>query len=258
MQINLLALDTSGKACSVALQQGEKVSQLMVSIERQQTKQLLPQIQKLLDESGISLSLGMNSLHALAFACGPGSFTGIRLAASVIQGLAFGANLPVIPISTLQVMAQGAYIEFGAQRVVVAINAYGGKIYWGVYRLPVENGVSCMMPVCPDILCFPQEANLPAVSLTTPSRHGSTEIATNFIENEKWIGVGDAWVVYKDLLRTCLKSSISDIQIICDQPYSQAKHVADLALIDFKANKTLPAEKALPVYLYGAEYWFKK
>lgn len=228
MTINLLALDTSGKACSAALVQDGEIQQLIELVECQQAKQILSQIEQLLHVAGIHL----NELDALAFACGPGSFTGIRLGASVIQGLAFGANLPVIPISTLQVIAQSAYVELDIQQAVVAMNAFGGKVYWGVYQL-LETGQ--MMPVFPDSICSPQD------------------VVLSNTENEDWIAVGDAWTVYKNLFTHC-----SDIPIISDHQYPQAKYVASLALIDFMTGKFVSAKEALPVYLYGAEQWKKQ
>lgn len=225
MTINLLALDTSSKACSVALVRNDKIDQVIELAERQQTKQILSQIQQLLKEA----SLVFNQLQALAFTCGPGSFTGIRLGASIIQGLAFGVNLPVVPISTLQVIAQNAYLEFDVQQAAVAINAYGGKIYWGAYQL-AETGQ--MVAVSADTLCSPEEVVLPN------------------IENEKWIGIGEGWALYKDILLERL-----EIQAIYDQLYPQAKYLASLALMDFIMGKFVSAEEALPVYLYGAERW---
>ena len=225
MTINLLALDTSSKACSVALVQNDKIHQVIELAERQQSKQILSQIQQLLQEAGLVL----DQLQALAFACGPGSFTGIRLGASVIQGLAFGASLPVVPISTLQVIAQSAYLEFDVQQAAVAINAYGGKIYWGTYRL-AEAGQ--MVAVSADTLCSPQEVILPNT------------------DNEEWMGVGEGWALYKDILTERL-----EIQTIYDQLYPQAKYLASLALMDFMMGKFVHAEEALPVYLYGAERW---
>jgi tRNA threonylcarbamoyladenosine biosynthesis protein TsaB len=222
--INLLALDTSGDKCSVFLLCTNRTYHRF-STGRQRTEQLLPHIQQLLDEAGISLS----ELDALSFTRGPGSFTGIRLAASIIQGLVWGANLPVIPIPTLQAIAESAYIEHGAQQVAVAINAYGGSIYWGVYQV-IEGHMS---PMCPDVLCSPKDARLPTGA-------GEPLVIS---------GAGDAWGIYAEPL------SHIGVQSIYPEQHADAKYVASLAFADFIAGKYVSAAEALPVYLYGAERW---
>jgi len=231
MTINLLALDTSSSASSVALLVNNHLYSTAGSGKRQHTLQILPQIQQLLGEASISLA----QLDALAFTAGPGSFTGIRLAASIIQGLAFGANLPVIAISTLQTIAQAIYIKHGAHLVAVAVDAYGGKIYWGVYQL-IENE---MLPIYPDQICSPDEASLSDVF----NASGPPILL---------VGAGDAWDVYP-VLRSRL-----NIQTVYAEQRADAKYVASLAVTKFKAGKFVSAEEALPVYLYGAERWQKQ
>ena len=103
--ITLLALDTSTEACSVALwHKGEK-TYLDELAQRTHTKRILPMVDELLANSGINLK----QVDALAFGRGPGSFTGVRVGAGIAQGLAFGADLPVIAVSNLTAMAQAAF-----------------------------------------------------------------------------------------------------------------------------------------------------
>ena len=222
--MNILALDTSGKSCSVALAYDGKINQTLDLVERQQSKYVLLRIQELLQEADI----GLHQLSAIAFSKGPGSFTGIRLAASLVQGLAFGASLSVIPISTLQAMAQEAYQRTHVKQVAVATNAYGGKIYWGIYKASIAG---LMQPVFPDVICFPETASLPDT------------------DNSKWIGTGDAWTVYPDLLRLTT--------LIVEPTYPQAKNIARLASTIDAAEQIHAPEQVLPIYLYGAEYWNK-
>ncbi|WP_106476768.1 tRNA (adenosine(37)-N6)-threonylcarbamoyltransferase complex dimerization subunit type 1 TsaB, partial [Escherichia coli] len=87
-------------------------------------------VQQVLAESGLAL----NQLDALAFGRGPGSFTGVRIGIGIAQGLALGADLPMIGVSTLQTMAQGAWRVSGAARVLAAIDARMGEVYWGQFE----------------------------------------------------------------------------------------------------------------------------
>ncbi len=100
--MKILALDTATEACSVSLGIGDRSIDRYVELERGHAEQLLPMVDAVLAEGGISLS----SLDAIAFGRGPGGFTGVRLAASVAQGLAFGAQVGVVPISDLAAVAQ--------------------------------------------------------------------------------------------------------------------------------------------------------
>jgi tRNA threonylcarbamoyladenosine biosynthesis protein TsaB len=135
---NILALDTSTDACSVALSNGGVVTSRFELTARSHTKRLLPMVDDLLQEAGCSL----NQLDAIAFGCGPGSFTGLRICIGVVQGLAFGADLPVVPVSTLRAMAQGVYRQ-GFYReasvpagvpTLVALDARMHEVYWSLFE----------------------------------------------------------------------------------------------------------------------------
>ena len=124
--ITLLALDTSTEACSVALwHKGEK-THLDELAQRTHTKRILPMVDELLANSGINLK----QVDALAFGRGPGSFTGVRVGAGIAQGLAFGADLPVIAVSNLTAMAQAAFELHQAENVVAAIDARMNEVYF--------------------------------------------------------------------------------------------------------------------------------
>src|SRR5579871_1379199 len=99
--MKLLALDTAGTRCSVALLLGDELKELDAPAERLQAEHVLPMVEKLLGEAGLTL----RSLDAIAFGRGPGAFTGLRVAASVAHGLAYGAGLPVVPVSDLAALA---------------------------------------------------------------------------------------------------------------------------------------------------------
>ncbi|WP_115175333.1 tRNA (adenosine(37)-N6)-threonylcarbamoyltransferase complex dimerization subunit type 1 TsaB, partial [Yersinia ruckeri] len=125
MSTRILAIDTATEACSVALWNDGAILAHFELCAREHTQRILPLVQ-LLTESGLALS----QLDALAFGRGPGSFTGVRIGIGIGQGLALGANLPMIGISTLQTMAQGAFRQIGATRVLAAIDARMGEVYW--------------------------------------------------------------------------------------------------------------------------------
>ena len=127
MAVKLLAIDTAESACSAALLVDGAVLSRMEQAVRGHSERILPMMQSLLSEAGYSL----NDLDALAFGRGPGSFTGLRIAAGVIQGSALGAGLPVVPVSTLQTLAQGAFRMHGARQVLSALDARMAEVYWG-------------------------------------------------------------------------------------------------------------------------------
>lgn len=131
----ILALDTSTEACSVAVSVNGTILEAYEHIPKAHTRHLLPMIDRLLKEA----SLEAKELDALSFGRGPGSFTGVRIACSVIQGLGLGLNKPIVPVSTLRSIAQGAYRNFGFTRVFASLDARMQEIYWGLFELGPQN-----------------------------------------------------------------------------------------------------------------------
>lgn len=130
----ILAIDASTEQCSVALLCDGSKTQASSDEPRHHAQNLLPMVHRLLDAQGLVLS----DLDAIALTIGPGSFTGIRIAFSVVQGLAFGANLPVIPVHSMAVLAIQAKRHAALSEgnwVFPALDARMGEVYWAAYHV---------------------------------------------------------------------------------------------------------------------------
>src|SRR4051812_42465314 len=126
----ILAIETSTELASAALLRGDRMLSREASGVQNHSQAILPMVQSLLAEAGIALT----ECDAIAFGAGPGSFTGVCTACGVVQGLAFGAGLPAIPVVTLQAMAQSCRDVCGADDVLAVLDARMGEVYWAQYR----------------------------------------------------------------------------------------------------------------------------
>lgn len=217
--MRLLAIDTSGDACSAALLTETDLHQRLTQEPRRHADLILGMVADLLRAADLNLA----KLDALAFGRGPGSFTGVRIATAVIQGLAFGADLPVVPVSTLAGLAQGLYRRRGARRCLAALDARMGEVYWGRYTL---DDYGLMRLTGQEAVTTPDLADLPP--------------------DEGWQGAGSGWEAHGALLRQRLGARLtaSDPAAVCE-----AQDLIPLAAADFTAGLALPPELALPVYL---------
>lgn len=217
--MKLLALDTATEACSAALSiDGEIISRYVLA-PREHAHTIIPMMDELMAEAGISLS----QLDAIAFGRGPGSFTGVRVAASLTQGVAYGAGLPVVPVSTLATLAQAAIEEEGSSHVLSAIDARMQEVYWGEYRKD-EQGYATLAG---------KEQVIPPGKV--PMSDGND-----------FVGIGSGWQTYADELKNRLGSRVSKTM---PEALPQARYVARLAALYFKQGLTVKAPEALPVYL---------
>lgn len=140
--MKILAIDTSTHACSAALLINNNIIQRFTVAVQQHTTFILPMINELLDEAGI----GLEQLDAVAFGAGPGSFTGVRLAASIAQGLALVNNIPIVKISTLRGLAQEIFENLGDTKVFIALDARMEEVYFGEYQVDSDNIMQFIIP----------------------------------------------------------------------------------------------------------------
>jgi tRNA threonylcarbamoyladenosine biosynthesis protein TsaB len=216
--MKILALDTATEACSAALYIDGDTQERFEIAPRVHTKLLLPMIDSLMAEA----DLRPQQLDAIAFGCGPGSFTGVRIATSVMQGIAYAADLPVVPVSTLAAISQACLQKTTQNTIFTAVDARMNEIYWAVYQRDTENYAELVG----------QERVQSASDIDGLSLTG--------------YGIGSGWLQYASILSEELNNQL----IAFDADY--LPHSADIALLGsvaVKRNKTIPVEQAMPVYL---------
>jgi len=216
----ILSLDTSTEACSAAVISGKtEVSRFEIA-PRQHANKILQMIHEVLEEGNLSLS----EVDAIAVGQGPGSFTGVRLGIGVAKGLSFGADIPVIPVSTLKALSMAYASPLSDTVIVSAIDARMSEVYWAVYKGPNR-----------DILTNDSLSRPENISALPPSAFTGCAI-----------GLGSGFGAYKDALVNSLELEFQDIQSDC---YPEAIHIAKAALPLFLNGQTIKSEELSPVYL---------
>lgn len=214
--MRILALETATEACSAALYLDGAILERFEVAPRRHTQLILPMVEELLAEAGLAL----RALDALAFGRGPGAFTGVRIAAGVVQGLALGADLQVVPVSTLAALALEVFYGSDAEYALVALDARMGEVYWGVYQKK-------WCPILPESVIVPEGVIVP--------------------DEVRGIGIGSGWEVYGEVLR--LRVGEDRLLEIWPQHLPRASAVARLAAEMFAKGEAVVPEQALPVYL---------
>jgi len=228
--MKLLALDTTTQACSVALNlEGQLVEDFQV-IPREHARRILPMVEQLLAEQGVELS----DLDGIAYGNGPGSFTGLRIAASIAQGLAFGADLPVLPVSSMAAMALGAARLQGTSHHLVVQDAHMQEFYWAAYQVADQQ-----------VSLLGEERLTAAAKVEAPPGW----------QNEAWVGIGDGWNKAGEF--SLLSDSLAQVKQL-PECYPHAYDVALLGAQALAQGQQLPAEQAIPVYLRGKSAWKTK
>jgi tRNA threonylcarbamoyladenosine biosynthesis protein TsaB len=212
--MKLLVLDTSTEWCSAALWLDGRIHARRVLAEQRHSSLLLPMVDELLRETGLTL----RQLDGIGYGAGPGSFTGLRIACAVTQGLAFGADLPVVGVSTLESIAE----QTGAARVLTVLDARMAEVYWAAYQREAA-GWRC---VAEPALAMPESVAVP--------------------DGEGWVGAGNGFVALGAVLRPRLQARLTRID---DTLMPDAAAMAPLAAAAFARGEGMDAALAAPIYL---------
>nr|WP_290129109.1 tRNA (adenosine(37)-N6)-threonylcarbamoyltransferase complex dimerization subunit type 1 TsaB [Proteus terrae] len=226
--MRILAIDTATESCSVAVwNEGVVASRFEIS-PREHTQKILPMVKSALEEANITLQ----SLDVLAFGRGPGSFTGVRIGVGVAQGIALGAELPMIGISSLATMAEGVFRTTGIKQVLVAIDARMGEIYCAQYQ---RNDAGVWIGEDTEAVMKPEQF-IEALQLTTGT----------------WAMAGTGWQAYPDL-KEALPFTVVETEITLPV----AQDMLPLAVTAWHGGKATKVEDAEPVYLRNEVTWKK-
>jgi len=207
---NILAIDTCTEVCSVSLySQSNKTSRYLKDVSKS-SGLILPLCDEVLDETGLNVS----DIDLLVYTKGPGSFTGVRMCVSVVQGMSLAFNIPTLGISTLKLVGYGASKKYQVNKVAVALDARMNEVYWGLYNQGIFTN---------ETLSKPNE--LPKLD----SGH---------------IGVGTGWGAYEQEL-----TDATGVDTCHADFYPKAENLIDLALAHIKSGRSLDGNLPLPTYL---------
>lgn len=218
--MNLLAIETSSDACSVALLCGTEIQTDHRIAAQQHGRLVLPMIDALMAQSELSV----NQLDGVVFGRGPGSFTGVRIAVALTQGIALGADIGVVGISTINSIAQGVYRLHGDRSVAISIDARMDEVYFAAYTLHDDR---VMSPITQECLCSPSA--IPVLP-----------------EDQKRSWAGSGAQRYSDLLSEHYAVPMESIRT---DMWPNAYDLISLALPKVQSGELQPAEQASPVYL---------
>lgn len=214
--MNLLALETSTEACSVALLHGDQLIERFAIAPRRHAELSLPWADAVLAEAG----LARQAIDAIAVGRGPGAFTGVRLGISLAQGMALALDRPVVAVSTLSALALRAATDDG-EHVLAAIDARMGELYWCAYRM--HEGEP--RPLIAEQLSKPDDV---------------------VIEGEGWHGVGTGFAAQDDVLAMRLATRFAAVDAVA---LPHAADVARLAAAAFAHGEAQAPERIEPAYL---------
>lgn len=231
--MRILSFDTSAEACSVALLYDGQCHEKNETTPRQHAQTLLPFIRSLLEEHNFEL----DALDAIAFGCGPGSFTGLRIAAGVAQGLSYGSGCPVMPVSNLRAMALQAASQTELNYILPAFDARMDEVYWAGFELRRDADTGQVLSVemqQQEQVCGPENMRGPEAGVC--------------------YGLGSAYTFverFNARLKSCIASYDADAR-------PHARDIAMLAKLDLIQGKAcVEAAQAKPVYIRDDVAWKK-
>ncbi|HSQ05323.1 MAG TPA: tRNA (adenosine(37)-N6)-threonylcarbamoyltransferase complex dimerization subunit type 1 TsaB [Burkholderiales bacterium] len=212
--MKVLALDTSTEYCSVALWCDGRIVERDIHAGQRHSQLLLGMVDEVLEEGGVALG----ELDGIAYGEGPGSFTGLRIACGVTQGLAYAHGLPVVGIGTLLAMAE----EVSAERVVCAIDARMKEVYHAAYTRTESGWTVVHAPG----LCRPD--------------------AVPPLPEGEWVACGSGFAAYREMLAARYANRV--VKVVADA-YPRARHIAQCSVPRFERGETVSAEAAVPYYI---------
>lgn len=235
MSSRILAIDTATEACSVALQVEDQIQSHFEICPQQHSQRILPMVDDILSKAGAQLA----EMNGLAFGRGPGSFTGVRIGIGIAQGLGFGVGIPLIPISNLQIIAQGAARRFPQHsRIAVAIDARMNEVYFAEYTL--VNGL---------------------VEAVTEESVLSPQALVEHLQNraDTLLAVGTGWQAYHEVFSPLFTGNL----LVSAPSEDESVHLPNavdmlpLAQQMFAAGLAVSATEAEPVYVRDTVTWKK-
>jgi tRNA threonylcarbamoyladenosine biosynthesis protein TsaB len=216
--MKLLALESSTETLSLALQTEAGLYTFDEVTGPAASQRILPEIQRLLTEANVKLA----ALDGIVYGTGPGAFTGLRVAVGVTQGLAFGADLPVIGISSVLAVAETARQIAQAEKVIVCLDARMGEIYHAAFVWQAES----WQEISAAVVCKPHDV---------PS-----------LDGDGWLGAGSGWKVFAE---TLLEKYSGQLQGTRPEMMPQANMMLALAQPLFAAGQAQSAQHAAPLYV---------
>ena len=217
--MNLLAIECSTEVLSVAVIAGGEIRERLEDGGRRHGDRLLVMIDAVMADARLSKL----DLQAVAFGCGPGAFTGVRMAVAAAQGIAYGLDIPALPVSSLAALAQEGFDRGAATPILALADARMGEVYAGFFEVD-ESGLA--VAVADERLCKPEQLKLPG--------------------DDVWCAVGPGLRAYRKLLDEQLGYRMDAIE---RSIYPQASAVARLGARALRAGLGLEARQAMPVYL---------
>lgn len=212
--MKILAFDASTEYCSSALWLDGEVLIREVHAGQTHSQLLLPQCQELLADAGLTFA----NLDGIGFGEGPGSFTGLRIACAVAQGLAFASDIPVVGVSGLQALA----VASRGEKVIACLDARMGEVYLAMYQRVAETWVMSNGAV----VCKPQDAPM--------------------VEGGEWVGCGSGFMAYEGTMLAHYGKALTQVK---DNLYPHAREIVQIAQRQFAEGLGVPAELAAPMYI---------